>query len=100
MSENSGAPVIIRRYADPVQAEVDRAVLAAHGIEARVLRDDAGGMLPSLHVGVDVRLIVRWEDAVRALAVLDEGEEERERAMEGGEGGEGEKGDTEGRAAG
>lgn len=94
MGENPPSPVIIRRYADPVQAEVDRAVLAAHGIEARVLRDDAGGMLPSLHLGVDVRLLVRWEDAVRALAVLDEGEEGRGRAREG------EKGDTEGRAAG
>jgi Putative prokaryotic signal transducing protein len=93
MSESARDPVIIRRYADPVQAEVDRAVLEAHGIEARVLRDDAGGMLPSLHLGVDVRLIVRWEDAVRALAVLDEGEEGR------GKGSEGES-DTEGRAAG
>ena len=93
MSERARDPVIIRRYADPVQAEVDRAVLSAHGIEARVLRDDAGGMLPSLHVGVDVRLIVRWEDAVRALAALDEGEEERGEASEG-------ESDTEGRAAG
>lgn len=67
---SAGEPVVIRRYPDAVQAELDRAVLEAHGVAVRILRDDAGGMLPSLP-GLETRLSVRWEDAVRALAILD-----------------------------
>ena len=67
--------VAIRRYADAFVAELDRAVLEANDIEARVIRDDAGGMIPSLQLTVAVRLLVRMEDSVRALALLEGSDE-------------------------
>ncbi len=66
----SGEPVVIRRYADALQAQLDLAVLTSSGIEATLVRDDAGGMLPALP-GLDIRLVVAWRDAVEALAILD-----------------------------
>jgi hypothetical protein len=72
MTPPHGEWVVIRGYADAVAAELDRAVLAAHDLAAVVQRDDAGGMLPPLQ---EVRLAVPWEDALRALAILDQGAE-------------------------
>ena len=63
--------VVIRTYTNIVDAEVARAELEAAGIEAFVLSDDAGGMLPSLQIAAGVRLAVRDEDAEKALAYLD-----------------------------
>lgn len=83
MDDASRRPVVIRRYADALQAEVDRQLLESAGIPAQLLRDDAGGMLPALP-GMDIRLVVPWGDAVRALACL-EGTPEPERRGEDGE---------------
>ena len=63
--------VIIREYINEMEALVARSVLEAHGIPAVVLRDDAGGMLPSMHLVFPVRLAVRNADSVQALRVLD-----------------------------
>lgn len=65
---------MIRRYLTSVEADLDRAVLEANGLEARVRRDDAGGMLPALLFSMEAALMVPWEDAVRAIAILDEPE--------------------------
>lgn len=40
---------VIREYVNEMEALVARSVLEAHHIPAVVLRDDAGGMLPSMH---------------------------------------------------
>jgi hypothetical protein len=61
---------VIRRYRAVVEAEADRAVLEASGIEAHVLVDHAGGMLPSLTMLVEARLVVPEEDAAAAADVL------------------------------
>jgi hypothetical protein len=65
------AMMVIRQYADEMQALVARSVLEAHHIPAVVLRDDAGGMLPAMHLLYPVRLAVRVGDATHALHVLD-----------------------------
>lgn len=65
------AMVIIREYINEMEALVARSVLEAHGIPAAVLRDDAGGMLPSMSLIYPVRLAVRTVDSVAALRVLD-----------------------------
>ncbi|HET7024433.1 MAG TPA: hypothetical protein VFI39_04445 [Gemmatimonadales bacterium] len=62
----------IRTYATEVEAEIDRAVLAANGIRALVVRDNAGGMLPSLNLLTAVRLVVDNEHGAQARVVLGE----------------------------
>lgn len=64
--------VTIRTYATEVEAEIDRAVLAANGIRALVVRDNAGGMLPSLNLLTAVRLVVDNEHGAQARVVLGE----------------------------
>lgn len=63
--------VVIRDYVNEMEALVARSVLEAHGIPAVVLRDDAGGMLPAMHLIYPVRLAVRATDAKDALRILD-----------------------------
>jgi hypothetical protein len=65
------AMVIVREFVNEMEALVARSVLEAHGIPAVVLRDDAGGMLPSMHFLYPVRLAVRSADSAHALRVLD-----------------------------
>ena len=64
-------PVVIRHYGESFTAHAARALLEAHGIPALVLGDDAGGMQPALTYVRGIRLAVRHDDAVRALALLD-----------------------------
>ena len=63
--------MVIREYVNEMEALVARSVLEAHHIPAVVLRDDAGGMLPSMHLLYPVRLAVRVGDATHALSILD-----------------------------
>jgi hypothetical protein len=65
------AMVVIRDYVNEMEALVARSVLEAHEIPAVVLRDDAGGMLPAMHLLFPVRLAVRSLDATQALRILD-----------------------------
>jgi hypothetical protein len=68
----SDGPVTVRTYQAEHEAELARAVLEAHGIDAMVMRDNAGGMLPMLQAHYRIRLVVRGEDAVEAREILDE----------------------------
>lgn len=63
--------VIIREYANEMEALVARSVLEAHEVPAVILHDDAGGMLPAMRVLYPVRLAVRATDASLALRILD-----------------------------
>ncbi|MEO7520207.1 MAG: DUF2007 domain-containing protein [Gemmatimonas sp.] len=72
------AMVIVREFANEMEALIARSVLEAHGIPAVVLRDDAGGMLPSMHLIYPVRLAVRSGDSAHALRVLDAPFEEQD----------------------
>lgn len=63
--------VIVGRYGWEHEAQVAQAVLQANGIEAILIRDDAGGMLPSLDFLQEVKLAVRTEDAEEARKVLE-----------------------------
>jgi hypothetical protein len=69
--------IVVQRYADHMAAEFDRAVLEANGIQALIVTDDAGGMLPLPSLGV-IRLMVHADDAERALAALAGGPEDQE----------------------
>lgn len=65
------AMVVIRQYINEMEALVARSVLEAHEVPAVVLRDDAGGMLPAMHLLYPIRLAVRVQDATEALRILD-----------------------------
>lgn len=62
---------VIRTYPSELEARIAQTVLDSAGIPAALLRDDAGGMQPALGYLHGVRLLVRHEDAVRAIRVLD-----------------------------
>lgn len=62
--------VVIRTYPDQISALLARATLMAHDIGVLLLRDDAGGMLPSLAILSEFRLAVPRDDAVVARSIL------------------------------
>lgn len=62
--------VVIATFANDAEAQIARAVLAAHDIPANVLRDNAGGMLPALDWLVEIRLAVRRSDETVARSLL------------------------------
>lgn len=66
--------IVVRSYSTESEAQIGQAILEANGISSIVLRDDAGGMLPSLHILVNVKLGVNEEDADVAREILEEGE--------------------------
>ncbi|HYL29113.1 MAG TPA: DUF2007 domain-containing protein [Gemmatimonadales bacterium] len=66
--------VVVRRFMNEAEADLARAILAANGIEAAVLRDDAGGMIPAMSLMSEIRLVVAPEDAEAAREVLDAGD--------------------------
>lgn len=65
---------MVRRFMNEAEADLARAILAANGIEAAVLRDDAGGMIPAMSLMSEIRLVVAPEDAEAAREVLDAGD--------------------------
>jgi hypothetical protein len=64
------AIVTIGSYSTEVEAQIAQAALEANGISSIILRDDAGGMLPSLHILANVKLAVQDEDAEVAREIL------------------------------
>lgn len=61
----------IKTYNNKVEAEIAKGLLEANGIKAIVSVDDCGGMRPHLQLSVwGVRLLVKREDAQKALEVL------------------------------
>ena len=63
--------VVVEEFTNVVQAEVFRAMLNASGIDAIVVKDDAGGMAPALQIFVGVQLMVRAEDLDVAREILE-----------------------------
>ncbi len=66
--------VVIRRFQNGAEADLAKAILEANGIEATVLRDDAGGMIPAMSLMSDIRLVVAPQDAEAAREVLEAGD--------------------------
>jgi len=64
--------ISLAAYESELEAEIARGHLESAGIDAIVSKDDAGGMLPSLHEAEGVRVLVWSEDVRRARVVLRE----------------------------
>lgn len=62
--------VVIDTFPNRSSADVARSVLAAEGIDAKVISDDAGGFHPELALNTGVNLIVAERDAEAARSVL------------------------------
>jgi hypothetical protein len=65
--------VVVRTFSSELEAEMARVHLEAAGIQALVLKDDAGGMEPPLQLTRGVRLLVHAGDRERARDLLAEG---------------------------
>jgi hypothetical protein len=63
--------IVLRKYVSEVEATMAHLVLEAHNIPSAVMRDNAGGMIPSMALLYPVRLAVRREDADEARRILD-----------------------------
>ncbi|MHB1381624.1 MAG: putative signal transducing protein [Thermoleophilia bacterium] len=63
-------PMVVESYASDVEANMSKSILAAEGIEAVVMGDDAGGMYPQLHLPLGLQLVVRRHDFERAREIL------------------------------
>lgn len=63
--------IVLRKYASEVEATMAHLVLEAHNIPSAVMRDTAGGMIPSMSLLYPVRLAVRREDADEARRILE-----------------------------
>jgi hypothetical protein len=68
------ARVVVRRFMTESEADLACAILAANGIEASLLRDDAGGMLPAMSLMSEIRVVVAPEDAEAAREILEAGD--------------------------
>jgi hypothetical protein len=62
--------VAVQKFTSEMEAHVARLVLEAHDIPCAVMRDDAGGMIPSMQLIYPVRLMVRAEHADLARRLL------------------------------
>ena len=76
--------IVLRKYVSEVEATMAHLVLEAHNIPSAIMRDTAGGMIPSMAILYPVRLAVRREDADEARRILDT-EAPSPRKMVGGE---------------
>ena len=63
-------PVCVATYPAEMPAELARMRLEADGIDAFIIKDDCGGMLPFFQAITGVRLMVRAEDADQAARLL------------------------------
>jgi hypothetical protein len=65
------AIIPVGAYSTEAEAQIAQAILESNGISSIILRDDAGGMLPSLHILVNVKLAVSEEDVELARELLE-----------------------------
>lgn len=64
------ALVVVGTFLNQIDADMARAALEAAEIESMISADDAGGLRPHLWMG-GVRLLVRAEDAERAIEIVE-----------------------------
>jgi hypothetical protein len=61
--------VTIGTFLNHIEADLAKSALEAAGIESMIQSDDCGGVRPHLWMG-GIQLLVRDEDAQRALEIL------------------------------
>jgi hypothetical protein len=62
--------VVVGNYENEIDAEVAKGHLQASGIPASIIKDDGGGMLPSLQSTEGVQVVVDKTQAEKAKEIL------------------------------
>ena len=62
--------VVVSEYENEIDAEIAKGHLEASGIPASIIKDDGGGMLPSLQNTEGVQLVVDETQRERAKKIL------------------------------
>jgi len=62
--------IVVGEYENDIDAEIAKGHLEASGIQACIIRDDGGGMLPSLQNTEGVRLVVAETQSEKARKIL------------------------------
>ena len=62
--------VVIKIFSNETEAVMAQQLLEESGLQAFVLKDDAGGMEPHLQLTTGVRLVVNRVDAERTQGIL------------------------------
>jgi hypothetical protein len=66
------AQVVVGEYDNEIDASIAKGHLEASGITASIIKDDGGGMFPSLQSAEGVRLIVGESHGEKAKGILHE----------------------------
>jgi hypothetical protein len=64
--------VTVGTFLNHIEADLAKSALEAAGIESLILSDDCGGVRPHLWMG-GIKLLVRDDDAQRAIEILNPG---------------------------
>ncbi len=64
--------VVVGEFENEIDAEIAKGHLESEGIEAFIMKDDGGGMFPSMQNTEGVRLSVAEADEDRAKIILNE----------------------------
>ncbi|MGD0338280.1 MAG: DUF2007 domain-containing protein [Bacteroidota bacterium] len=70
--------VVVGEYENEIDAEIAKGHLEASGIPASLIKDDGGGMLPSLQNAQGVQLLVAETHSEKAKKILKENTYERQ----------------------
>jgi hypothetical protein len=62
--------VVVGEYENEIDAEIAKGHLEASGIPASIIKDDGGGMLPSLQNTEGVQLVVDETQSEKAKKIL------------------------------
>ncbi len=63
--------VVVHEFTNEIDAELAKGHLESAGIEAAIVKDDAGSMFPSLQETEGVQLLVSREDEDEARRILE-----------------------------
>jgi hypothetical protein len=72
MKSEDQSQVAVQRFENSLDAEVAKGHLSAAGIEAKIIKDDAGGMFPSLQQTGGVQVLVAEAQFGKAKEILRE----------------------------
>jgi hypothetical protein len=64
--------VVVGEYENEIDAEIAKGHLASSGIPASIMKDDGGGMLPSMQNTEGVQLIVAETQSEKAKEIIQE----------------------------
>jgi hypothetical protein len=62
--------VVVGEYDNEIDAEIAKGHLEASGISASIIKDDGGGMFPSLQNVEGVQLVVAETQSKKAMTIL------------------------------